>query len=57
MTIFDHICDIDNLRLAHQNAKRGKGWYKEVIEIEKDVDKHLYQLRNMKNKIVDTLKH
>lgn len=47
MTIFEHICDIDNLRLAHQNAKRGKGWYKEVIEIEKDVDKYLYQLRNM----------
>lgn len=45
--LFEKICDIDNLRKAHQNAKKGKGWYKEVIEIEKDPDKYLKQLQEM----------
>lgn len=39
--LFDKICDISNLRQAHQNAKRGKGWYKEVKSIERDLDKYL----------------
>ena len=28
--LFSKICDMDNLRKAHKNAKRGKGWYAEV---------------------------
>lgn len=45
--LFDKIWDIDNLRLAHRNAKKGKGWYKEVKEIDKDPDKYLYELQAM----------
>lgn len=37
--LYSKICDMDNLKLAHNNAKKGKGWYSEV----KDVDNHLEQ--------------
>lgn len=39
--LFSKICDMDNLRKAHKNAKRGKGWYAEVKRIEKDLDHYL----------------
>lgn len=39
--------DIENLRLAHKNARKGKAFYKEVKEIDKDPDKYLYQLQEM----------
>ena len=29
-TLWEAICDMENLKLAHQNAKKGKGWYAEV---------------------------
>lgn len=45
--LYEKIYNIENLRKAYQNAKRGKRWYKEVIEIEKDPDKYLYILQNM----------
>lgn len=45
--LYERIYDIENLRKAHKNAKKGKGWYKEVKEIEKDPDKYLYQLQDM----------
>lgn len=45
--LYERIYDIENLRKAHKNAKKGKGWYKEVREIEKDPDKYLYQLQDM----------
>lgn len=33
--LYDKICDMDNLEKAYHNAKKGKGWYKEVQQIEK----------------------
>lgn len=45
LTLLEAITSIENLRLAHQNAKRGKGWYKEVQEVEKDLEGHLRQLQ------------
>ena len=45
--LFEKICDIENLRKAHKNAKKGKGWYKEVQEIDKDPDKYLEQIQEM----------
>ena len=32
--LFNSICSMDNLYRAYQNAKSGKGWYKEVKQIE-----------------------
>lgn len=37
--LYERICSLDNLRLAHQNAKKGKGWYQEVKMIDKDADR------------------
>lgn len=46
-TIFEAICDMQNLELAHRHAKRGKGWYKEVKQIEENVPFYLSQLQTM----------
>ena len=53
--LFEQVYDMENLKLAHQNAKKGKGWYKEVIEIDKNPDLHLKKLQDMlKNKTYKT---
>lgn len=33
--LYEKICSMENLELAFRNAKKGKGWYREVREIEK----------------------
>lgn len=38
---------MDNLKLAHQNAKKGKGWYKEVKMIDENPEHYLLQLQEM----------
>ena len=44
--LFSKICDMANLRTAYKNARKGKGWYKEVIEVERDLDRFLNELRD-----------
>lgn len=43
--LFAKIYSKDNLRKAYKNAKKGKGWYAEVREVEKDLDHYLDELR------------
>lgn len=38
---------MDNLILAHKNAKKGKGWYKEVIMVDENPDYYLKTLQEM----------
>ena len=45
--LYAKICDMDNLRLAHKNAKRGKGWYAEVQEVDRNIDYYLSELQDM----------
>ena len=45
--LYEQICSMDNLKYAHKNAMKGKGWYKEVVAINKDPDKYLKKLQNM----------
>lgn len=45
--IYSKIYDIENLREAHKNASKGKGWYEEVREINLNPDVYLYQLQDM----------
>ncbi len=53
--VYSKIYDIENLRLAHKKARRGKTWYKDVIMVDSDPDKYLYQLQDMlKNKTYKT---
>jgi RNA-directed DNA polymerase len=44
--LFDKICDMDNLKLAHKNARKGKGWYKEVKEVDKNPERYLKELQD-----------
>lgn len=44
---YQQIYDLDNLRLAHQNAKRGKGWYSEVQAVDADLETYLKRLQDM----------
>ena len=43
--IYHKIYDIDNLRVAHKNAKQGKGFYKEVKMVDSNLDKYLLDLQ------------
>lgn len=45
--LFEKICSMENLRLAHKNAKKGKGWYAEVKEVDANLDYYLGLLREM----------
>lgn len=37
-TIWEKICSTENLMLAHKNAKKGKGWYKEVKMVDDSLE-------------------
>ena len=45
--LFDKICDIENIKLAHKNARKKKTHYREVKEVDKDVDYYCNEIRNM----------
>lgn len=45
--LYEKIYHIDNLRLAHENAKKGKTHYRDVKMVEKDVDRYLYEIQEM----------
>lgn len=45
--LYKKIYDLDNLRLAHKNAKKGKGWYKEVKMVDTDEEYYLKLLQEM----------
>jgi hypothetical protein len=44
ITLWDAICSMDNLKLAHKNASKNKGWYEEVKEVNKNEDYYLKKL-------------
>jgi len=45
--LFEKIVDIDNIRLAYKNAKKGKSRYKEVRMIEQNPEFYLRQIQEM----------
>ncbi|MGL6175112.1 MAG: reverse transcriptase domain-containing protein [Cellulosilyticaceae bacterium] len=45
--LYEKIYDLDNLKLAHINARKGKGWYKEVQMIDEEPEKYLLELQQM----------
>ena len=66
VTLFTAICDYDNIKLAHENASRGKGFYKEVQMVNKDPDKYLkhiqylllsHQFKTSKYEIFERIEH
>lgn len=45
--LYEQIYSMDNLRKAHQNARKGKGWYEEVKAVDADVEGYLKRLQKM----------
>jgi len=43
--LFSKIIDYDNIVFAHLNAKKGKNYYSEVKEVDKDIDSYLGKLQ------------
>lgn len=46
-TLWEAICDMENLKLAHQNAKKDKGWYAEVKMVDENPEYYLKLLQEM----------
>lgn len=44
---YEQIYSMDNLRKAHKNARKGKGWYEEVKEVDANIEVYLKQLQEM----------
>lgn len=45
--LYEKIYDIDNLRLAHHNARKGKSHYKEVKYVDENLEFCLHELQDM----------
>ena len=56
--LFSKIVDLDNIALAHKNAKKGKNHYVEVQEVEKDPERYIKEIHDMLvNKTFTTSKY
>lgn len=56
--LYEKICDKDNLRLAHQNARKGKTHYREVIAVDANVEFYIDNIHEMLiNKTYATAKY
>ena len=44
--LFEKIVDMDNLRQAYYNARRGKSWQRAVIKFNEDIESNLISIRN-----------
>lgn len=45
--LFDRICDLDNIREAHRNARRGKTGYRSVQRVDADIEWHAQRIREL----------
>ena len=56
--IYSRIYDLDNLRIAHQNARKGKTHYSDVKMVDNNTDYYLRKIQTMlKNKTYKTSKY
>ena len=45
--LYEKIYNIDNIKLAHENAKKGKNHYKEVKMVDKNPEKYFSDIQNL----------
>jgi len=45
--LYDKIYDIENIKLAHKNARKGKTHYKEVVMVDEDIDRYAGEIQTM----------
>lgn len=43
--LFDRITDIENIKIAHKNARRGKAFYTEVKMVDSDIEKYCHEIQ------------
>ena len=56
--LFEKVSDIDNILLAHKNASKGKGHYRDVIMVNKDVDYYCNKIKeSLDNETFKTSKY
>lgn len=56
--LYPKVYDMENIRLAHQNARKGKAHYKEVQQIDAEPEKYFLMIQNMlKNKTFKNSKY
>lgn len=56
--LYEKICDIENLKTAHKNARKGKNHYREVEMVDTDPDRFILQIHDMlKNKTYRTAEY
>lgn len=48
--LYEKIYSMDNLKLAHRNASKGKGWYEEVRAVDNNED---YYLKKLQCQLID----
>lgn len=45
--LWDKVLDLDNIKLAHRQARRGKAFYTEVQMVDADLDKYAKEIQSM----------
>jgi len=45
--LYEKICDINNIRLAHHNASKGKKYYDEVKVVDANLEEYINKIHNM----------
>lgn len=45
--LWEKIIDLENIKFAHQQARKGKSYYKEVQRIDKNIDMYAYEIQQM----------
>ncbi len=45
--LYERICDPENIRQAHQNARRGKTRYRSVQQVDADVEPHVMEIHRL----------
>lgn len=45
--LYPKIYGTDNLKLAHKHARKGKGWYKEVVQIDANLQVYIEKLQEL----------
>ena len=43
--LWDKVCSLDNIKLAHANARRGKAFYAEVKMVDSDIEKYCREIQ------------
>lgn len=55
--LFSRIITDENLLLAHQHARKGKGWYEEVRAVDLDIEQGGEMLKNLKESLINHTYH